>query len=134
MEGGGGPWKGGVTEWGSLESPGGGGTKEKSLVRTRFGGRGHNGWDLGRADHRKRREPLKRGHIGSWSGHEVDLGPWVLTCAITPSPKVDMFSGAVFIQQALGWNIYASVIALLGITMIYTVTGGCGRGLGMEWA
>lgn len=38
-----------------------------------------------------------------------------------------MFSGAVFIQQALGWNIYASVIALLGITMIYTVTGGCTR-------
>ncbi|KAI2578324.1 SLC5A2 isoform 1, partial [Pan troglodytes] len=37
--------------------------------------------------------------------------------------SVDMFSGAVFIQQALGWNIYASVIALLGITMIYTVTG-----------
>lgn len=38
-----------------------------------------------------------------------------------------MFSGAVFIQQALGWNIYASVIALLGITMIYTVTGTCTR-------
>lgn len=37
-----------------------------------------------------------------------------------------MFSGAVFIQQALGWNIYASVIALLGITMVYTVTGGRG--------
>lgn len=49
---------------------------------------------------------------------------------IAPFPKVDMFSGAVFIQQALGWNIYASVIALLGITMIYTVTGGCGKGLG----
>lgn len=47
-----------------------------------------------------------------------------------------MFSGAVFIQQALGWNIYASVIALLGITMIYTVTGGYSRGLGgvgMGW-
>lgn len=43
-----------------------------------------------------------------------------------------MFSGAVFIQQALGWNIYASVIALLGITMIYTVTGGYGRGLGKD--
>nr|XP_033801857.1 sodium/glucose cotransporter 2 isoform X1 [Geotrypetes seraphini] len=38
--------------------------------------------------------------------------------------SVDMFSGAVFIQQALGWNIYISVIALLVITMIYTVTGG----------
>lgn len=40
-----------------------------------------------------------------------------------------MFSGAVFIQQALGWNIYASVIALLVITMIYTVTGGRWQGL-----
>lgn len=106
--------------------------------RNRFGGRSHNGWDPGRPDHRKIRDPLKRGHVGSRSGHEVDLGccpgPWVLTGAIAPSSKVDMFSGAVFIQQALGWNIYASVIALLGITMIYTVTGGCGRGLGMEWA
>ncbi|XP_059829149.1 sodium/glucose cotransporter 2 isoform X2 [Hypanus sabinus] len=38
--------------------------------------------------------------------------------------SVDMFSGAVFIQQALGWNIYVAVIALLIITCIYTVTGG----------
>ncbi|NP_001087699.1 solute carrier family 5 (sodium/glucose cotransporter), member 2 L homeolog [Xenopus laevis] len=38
--------------------------------------------------------------------------------------SVDMFSGAVFIQLALGWNIYLSVIALLVITTIYTVTGG----------
>ncbi|XP_047246819.1 sodium/glucose cotransporter 2 isoform X1 [Girardinichthys multiradiatus] len=38
--------------------------------------------------------------------------------------SVDMFSGAVFIQQALGWNIYVSVIALLLITALYTVTGG----------
>ncbi|XP_004075508.1 sodium/glucose cotransporter 2 [Oryzias latipes] len=38
--------------------------------------------------------------------------------------SVDMFSGAVFIQQALGWNIYLSVIALLIITAVYTVTGG----------
>ncbi|XP_075785070.1 sodium/glucose cotransporter 2 isoform X2 [Pelodiscus sinensis] len=38
--------------------------------------------------------------------------------------SVDMFSGAVFIQQALGWDIYVAVIALLIITTIYTVTGG----------
>uniref|UniRef100_A0A4W6DK49 Sodium/glucose cotransporter 2 n=1 Tax=Lates calcarifer TaxID=8187 RepID=A0A4W6DK49_LATCA len=38
--------------------------------------------------------------------------------------SVDMFSGAVFIQQALGWNIYVAVIALLLITAVYTVTGG----------
>ncbi|KAM3875620.1 LOW QUALITY PROTEIN: sodium/glucose cotransporter 2 [Diretmus argenteus] len=37
--------------------------------------------------------------------------------------SVDMFSGAVFIQQALGWNIYVAVIALLSITALYTVTG-----------
>uniref|UniRef100_K7FBU6 Sodium/glucose cotransporter 2 n=1 Tax=Pelodiscus sinensis TaxID=13735 RepID=K7FBU6_PELSI len=36
--------------------------------------------------------------------------------------SVDMFSGAVFIQQALGWDIYVAVIALLIITTIYTVT------------
>ncbi|XP_048373437.1 sodium/glucose cotransporter 2 [Sphaerodactylus townsendi] len=38
--------------------------------------------------------------------------------------SVDMFSGAVFIQQALDWNIYVAVVALLIITTIYTVTGG----------
>uniref|UniRef100_A0A8C4I7H0 Sodium/glucose cotransporter 2 n=1 Tax=Dicentrarchus labrax TaxID=13489 RepID=A0A8C4I7H0_DICLA len=38
--------------------------------------------------------------------------------------SVDMFSGAVFIQQALGWNIYVAVITLLLITALYTVTGG----------
>ncbi|TNN01324.1 hypothetical protein fugu_010706 [Takifugu bimaculatus] len=37
---------------------------------------------------------------------------------------VDMFSGAVFIQQALGLNIYVAIIALLLITALYTVTGG----------
>lgn len=43
---------------------------------------------------------------------------------LTPLPlQVDMFSGAVFIQQALGWNIYVAVIALLIITTIYTATG-----------
>ncbi|CAN9511102.1 unnamed protein product [Ophioblennius macclurei] len=38
--------------------------------------------------------------------------------------SVDMFSGAVFIQQALGLNIYVAVISLLSITALYTVTGG----------
>uniref|UniRef100_A0A4W5M5B8 Solute carrier family 5 member 2 n=1 Tax=Hucho hucho TaxID=62062 RepID=A0A4W5M5B8_9TELE len=38
--------------------------------------------------------------------------------------SVDMFSGAVFKQQALGWNVYVAVIALLSITALYTVIGG----------
>uniref|UniRef100_A0A3B4Z2K1 Sodium/glucose cotransporter 2 n=1 Tax=Stegastes partitus TaxID=144197 RepID=A0A3B4Z2K1_9TELE len=44
--------------------------------------------------------------------------------SLSVSLQVDMFSGAVFIQQALGWNIYVAVIALLLITALYTVTGG----------
>lgn len=39
------------------------------------------------------------------------------------SPQADMFSGAIFINQALGLNIYLAVIALLAITALYTVTG-----------
>lgn len=35
-----------------------------------------------------------------------------------------MYAGAVFIQQALGWNIYLAVIVLLIITALYTVAGG----------
>ncbi|KAM9457601.1 sodium/myo-inositol cotransporter 2 [Clarias gariepinus] len=38
--------------------------------------------------------------------------------------SVDMYAGAVFIQQALGWNIYLAVILLLVITALYTVAGG----------
>lgn len=38
--------------------------------------------------------------------------------------SADMFSGAIFINLALGLNIYLAVIALLAITALYTVTGG----------
>lgn len=34
-----------------------------------------------------------------------------------------MFSGAIFINQALGLNIYLAVVMLLLITALYTVTG-----------
>lgn len=37
--------------------------------------------------------------------------------------QADMFSGAIFINQALGLNIYLAVIILLLITALYTVTG-----------
>lgn len=39
------------------------------------------------------------------------------------SVKVDMYAGAVFIQQALQWNIYLAVVLLLGITALYTIAG-----------
>ncbi|KAJ0001424.1 hypothetical protein NQD34_006444, partial [Periophthalmus magnuspinnatus] len=38
--------------------------------------------------------------------------------------SVDMYAGALFIQLALQWNIYLSVVLLLSITAVYTVAGG----------
>lgn len=48
------------------------------------------------------------------------------------SSQADMFSGAIFINQALGLNIYLAVIALLLITALYTVTGSSPRGRSMD--
>ncbi|CAH2295409.1 sodium glucose cotransporter 1 [Pelobates cultripes] len=38
--------------------------------------------------------------------------------------SADMFSGGIFIQQAMGINIYIAIVMLLLITALYTVTGG----------
>ncbi|XP_078456207.1 sodium/myo-inositol cotransporter 2 [Lampetra planeri] len=38
--------------------------------------------------------------------------------------SVDMYAGAVFIQQALNWNLYVAVALLLAITALYTIGGG----------
>ncbi|KAK3099871.1 hypothetical protein FSP39_010991 [Pinctada imbricata] len=38
--------------------------------------------------------------------------------------SVDIYAGAVFVQQALGWNTYISIVALLAVTAVYTVVGG----------
>lgn len=39
--------------------------------------------------------------------------------------QVNLYSGALFIQQALQWNLYISVFLLLAATAITTVTGQC---------
>ena len=38
--------------------------------------------------------------------------------------QADLFAGAIFIESALGWDLYVGIIALLAITALYTVTGG----------
>ncbi|XP_048407895.1 sodium/myo-inositol cotransporter 2-like isoform X2 [Stegostoma tigrinum] len=38
--------------------------------------------------------------------------------------SVDIYAGAVFIQQALHWDLYIAVVGLLVITTLYTVGGG----------
>ncbi|XP_050960808.1 solute carrier family 5 member 3a [Labeo rohita] len=38
--------------------------------------------------------------------------------------SVDLYSGALFIQESLGWNLYVSIILLISMTALLTVTGG----------
>lgn len=55
----------------------------------------------------------------TWGQSFLDVAPLIAL----RSSQADMFSGAIFINQALGLNIYLAVIALLLITALYTVTG-----------
>ncbi|XP_074482960.1 sodium/myo-inositol cotransporter-like [Sebastes fasciatus] len=38
--------------------------------------------------------------------------------------SVDLYSGALFIQESLGWNMYLSIILLIAMTALLTITGG----------
>ncbi|XP_048716440.1 sodium/glucose cotransporter 4 isoform X4 [Caretta caretta] len=38
--------------------------------------------------------------------------------------NTDIFSGALFIQVSLGWNLYLSTVILLAVTAVYTIAGG----------
>ncbi|KAH0625530.1 hypothetical protein JD844_015076 [Phrynosoma platyrhinos] len=38
--------------------------------------------------------------------------------------QADIFSGAIFIQVAVGLDIYVAIVILLAITALYTITGG----------
>ena len=37
--------------------------------------------------------------------------------------QVDMYAGTIFIQQAVGWDLYTGVLVLLAISAIYTISG-----------
>lgn len=38
--------------------------------------------------------------------------------------SVNLYTGALFIQESLGWNLYLSIILLITMTAILTITGG----------
>ncbi|KAL5019697.1 hypothetical protein ScPMuIL_002589 [Solemya velum] len=38
--------------------------------------------------------------------------------------SAEIYSGAIFMQQLLGWNMYLCVVTILAVTAIYTVVGG----------
>ncbi|KFQ45477.1 Sodium/glucose cotransporter 4, partial [Nestor notabilis] len=47
-----------------------------------------------------------------------------LTLYIFTRISVYIFSGALFIQMSLGWNLYLSTVLLLAVTAVYTIAGG----------
>ncbi|CAG0913382.1 unnamed protein product [Notodromas monacha] len=38
--------------------------------------------------------------------------------------SADLYAGAIFIEESLGWNLYASVVLLLAIAALFTISGG----------
>ncbi|XP_076021963.1 LOW QUALITY PROTEIN: sodium/myo-inositol cotransporter-like [Genypterus blacodes] len=38
--------------------------------------------------------------------------------------SVDIYAGALFIQESVGWNLYFSIIFLIAMTVLLTITGG----------
>ncbi|XP_030058032.1 sodium/myo-inositol cotransporter [Microcaecilia unicolor] len=61
-----------------------------------------------------------------FGGHRIQVYFAVLSLILYVFTKisVDLYSGALFIQESLGWNLYLSVILLIGMTALLTVTGG----------
>ncbi|XP_078120106.1 sodium/mannose cotransporter SLC5A10 [Sander vitreus] len=50
----------------------------------------------------------------------------VLSLLLSVFTKIstDLFSGALFIQVCLGWNLYLSTVLMLVVTALYTIAGG----------
>ncbi|KAM6218383.1 sodium/glucose cotransporter 4 [Rhynchocyon petersi] len=61
-----------------------------------------------------------------FGGQRIQVYMSVLSLILYIFTKIstDIFSGALFIQMALGWNLYLSTVILLVVTAIYTIAGG----------
>ncbi|KAM3827056.1 sodium/mannose cotransporter SLC5A10 [Vipera latastei] len=47
-----------------------------------------------------------------------------LLLSIFTKISTDLYSGALFVQICLGWNLYLSTVLMLGATAVYTIAGG----------
>ncbi|XP_038054726.1 sodium/glucose cotransporter 4-like [Patiria miniata] len=54
----------------------------------------------------------------------VYLACLALLLSVLTKISVDMYAGALFIQESLQWNLYVAIVSLLAITALYTVAGG----------
>lgn len=61
--------------------------------------------------------PSPASHWRSWSRAAFNDGSLLF-----PS-QTDLYSGALFIQVCLGWNLYLSTVLMLVVTALYTIAG-----------
>ncbi|XP_077927861.1 sodium/glucose cotransporter 4 isoform X1 [Halichoerus grypus] len=61
-----------------------------------------------------------------FGGQRIQVYMSVLSLILYIFTKIstDIFSGALFIQMALGWDLYLSTAMLLVVTAVYTIAGG----------
>lgn len=61
-----------------------------------------------------------------YGGRRLQVYFAVLSLALYIFTKlsVDLYAGALFIQESLGWDLYLSIIFLIAMTALLTVTGG----------
>ncbi|KAG7332523.1 hypothetical protein KOW79_004357 [Hemibagrus wyckioides] len=63
---------------------------------------------------------------GRFGGQRIRIYMSVLSLILYIFTKIstDIFSGALFIQVSLGWDLYLSTVVLLAVTALYTIAGG----------
>ncbi|XP_013388919.1 sodium/glucose cotransporter 4-like [Lingula anatina] len=61
-----------------------------------------------------------------YGGERLRMSLSILSIFLMIVTKISMsvYSGAIFIQQALGWDLYIATISVVLITAVYTVLGG----------
>ncbi|XP_036377112.1 sodium/glucose cotransporter 4 [Megalops cyprinoides] len=61
-----------------------------------------------------------------FGGQRIRIYMSVLSLILYIFTKIstDIFSGALFIQVSLGWDLYLSTVVLLAVTAVYTIAGG----------
>uniref|UniRef100_A0A0B7AB31 Uncharacterized protein n=1 Tax=Arion vulgaris TaxID=1028688 RepID=A0A0B7AB31_9EUPU len=55
---------------------------------------------------------------------QMFLSALTLIMYIFTKISADLYSGSIFIEQALNWDMYGAVCLLLGVAAIFTITGG----------
>ncbi|GLD74200.1 sodium/glucose cotransporter 5, partial [Lates japonicus] len=66
------------------------------------------------------------GSGSSLGGERIRTYLAVLSLLLSVFTKIstDLYSGALFVQVCLGWNLYLSTVLMLVVTALYTIAGG----------